>query len=308
MYYNQLSFMTLCITIKSYLFTYALMIQKHYTSEELSSIKNSIIAAAVGIASITLIVSLVYINYNNSNPVAQAQTPTSGHSINTFHAKGMIGTLVSHMLSPSVTSSLGIANSTNLLKSTYLPEVVSKSNRGSVSAAATTTTMSSVNGTVIKGPISRSLFAKSLTNPTIVLPKIYIAAGDWKLDAMNGKVQNFIANFTEVLDTGNNPHIHTIANFRESSNNSVSLSPDNSISFFGTADILKNGKVSWSDVPIKVFVAKGYAISVSIDAAKSADHFRGIPIFGIVTSLTSQNNKEVRTPIFASSGNTTAGS
>ncbi|MGA9171415.1 MAG: hypothetical protein WBZ20_14850, partial [Nitrososphaeraceae archaeon] len=236
------------------------MIQKHYTPEELSSIKNSIIAA-VGIASITLTVSLVYINYNNSNPVAQAQTPTTGHSINTFHAKGMIGTLVSHMLSPSVTSSLGIANSTNLLKSTYLPEVVSKSNRGSVSAAATTTatttttTMPSVNGTVIKGPINRSLFAKSLTNPTIVLPKIYIAAGDWKLDAMNGKVQNFIENFTEVLDTGNNPHIHTIANFRESSNNSVSLSPDNSISFFGTADILKNGKVSWSDVPIKVFVA-----------------------------------------------------
>lgn len=283
------------------------MIQKHYTSEELSSIKNSIIAA-VGIASITLTVSLVYINYNNSNPVAQAQTPTSGHSINTFHAKGMIGTLVSHMLSPSVISSLGIANSTNLLKSTYLPEVVSKSNRGSVSAAAPT--MPSVNGTVIKGPINRSLFAKSLTNPTIVLPKIYIAAGDWKLDAMNGKVQNFIANFTEVLDTGNNPHIHTIANFRESSNNSVSLSPDNSISFFGTADILKNGKVSWSDVPIKVFVAKGYAISISIDAAKSADHFRGIPIFGIVTSLTRQNNKEVRIPppVLATTGNNTAAS
>ena len=183
---------------------------------------------------ITLTVSSVYINYNNINAVAQTQTSISDHSINTFHAKGMIGTLVSHMLSQSITSSLGIANSTNLINSTYLPEVVSKSGKGSiVSGGGSATTTSSINGTVINGPVSRSVFAKSLTNPTIVLPKIYIAAGDWKLDVRNGKVQNFIANFTEVLDTGNNPHIHTIANFRESSNNYVSLRPDNSMSFFG---------------------------------------------------------------------------
>ena len=68
--------------------------------------------------------------------------------------------------------------------------------------------------------------------------------------------------------------------------------------------------MSWSKVPIKVFVAKGYAISISIDAAKSADHFRGIPIFGIVTALTNQSNKELRTPppMLAASDNNTAGS
>ena len=85
------------------------------------------------------------------------------------------------------------------------------------------------------------------------MPKVYIADGDWKLDVINGKVQNFIANFTEVLTTGTNPHIHTLAHFK-GGGSSIMLGPDKSISFAGTIDVLRNGKVIWSNVPLKVSI------------------------------------------------------
>jgi hypothetical protein len=240
-----------------------------------------------------LVCGAIFVSTNNS--IAVAQKPVLSSNISTFHAIGTIASLVSHLLAPADTSSLSVANSTNLLRSTYLPGHINKS----ISAA-------SMNAPVTTGPISKSLFARSLTNPNILLPKIYVTAGNWTLDVISGKVQKFIANFTEVLTTGNNPHIHTITHFKTVSTNApISLTPEKSANFSGTADIMRNGKVIWSNVPIKVFIAKGYVISISIDPEKSGNHFRGVPIFGTVTSLASQNSKELRPSILATSGNNT---
>jgi len=244
---------------------------------------------------------------NSNNLMAMAQTSKSISNTSSFHAKGLIGTLVSHLLTSDITNSLGIVNSTNLLRSTYLHGLAKSGSETNTSSSSTPPMLTIGNSTNLT--VSKSLYERSLTNPNILLPKIYISDGDWKLDVINGKVQNFIANFTEVLTTGNNPHIHTITNFRAGNNSSyLYLSSENSISFSGTADIFRNGKLIWPGVPVKVFIAKGYVIGISVDPTKSDNHFRGIPIFGTVTSLTGKDGKELRTSILATSGNSTSAS
>jgi hypothetical protein len=265
----------------------------------------NIITVILGIVFITVVI-LSGTWTNNSTLFAAPERAISNSGVYTFHAQGMIGTIISHLLAQSISSSLGVANSSNLLSSTYLPGSVSKSSSAPITTTTNTTTkVLPTNETNNTAPTVKSLFAQSLTNPNILLPKIYIADGDWKVDVINGKVQNLIANFTEVLNTGNNPHTHTITNFRGINNSLVSLSSDKSVGFSGNADIMKNGRVIWSNVPIKVFIAKGYAISISVDPTKSGNHFRGIPIFGTVTTLTGQNGNELRPTVSEVAGNNT---
>ena len=45
--------------------------------------------------------------------------------------------------------------------------------------------------------------------------------------------------------------------------------PNKSANFTGTIDFLGNGNLSWSNVPIKIFIAKGYATDISVEPTKS---------------------------------------
>jgi hypothetical protein len=208
--------------------------------------------------------SIYFIDKDKVNNNAYAETSTTGiTSINTFHAKGMIGSLVSHLISDDIIRSLGVANSTNLVNNTYLSQ--------------------SATHNALSGNIS---------------PKMYLADGVWYLDIVNGKVKDLFANFNQVTTTGTNPHTHTITNYRQG-NISIPIEVDsknNIIKINGYADILRNGQPvkNWLNVPIKITLLKDNVISIDIDPIKTSYHFGGTPIFGIITSLTNQNNNDFR--------------
>ena len=208
--------------------------------------------------------SIYFIDKDKVNNNVYAQTSTTGiTSINTFHAKGLIGSLVSHLISDDIIRSLGVANSTNLVNNTYLSQ--------------------SASHNALSGNIS---------------PRIYIADGNWHLDILNGKVKDLFANFTQVTTTGINPHTHTITNYSQGNiSNPIEIdSKNNIIKITGFADILRNGQPvkNWLNVPIKITLLKNNVISIDVDPIKTSYHFGGTPIFGIITSLTNQNNHNLR--------------
>ena len=54
-----------------------------------------------------------------------------------------------------------------------------------------------------------------------------------------------------------------------------------------------NGKVKWKDVPIVVHLMNGNVINFNIEASKTDDHFKGLPVFGTVESIIGQDGKEL---------------
>jgi len=208
--------------------------------------------------------SIYFIDKDKVNNNAYAQIRTiSLASINTFHAEGMIGSLVSHLISDDIIRSLGFGNSTNFVNNTYLAQ--------------------SASHNALSGNIS---------------PKMYLSDGNWHVDILNGKVKDLFANFTQVTTTGTNPHTHTITNYRQGNiSNPIEIdSKNNIIKITGYADILRNGQPvkNWLNVPIKITLLKDNVISIDIDPIKTSYHFGGTPIFGIITSLTNQNNHNLR--------------
>ena len=130
---------------------------------------------------------------------------------------------------------------------------------------------------------------------------MYLAAGTWNIDVVDGKVKNLLANFTEVTTTGINPHTHTITNYKPTNGNNnnsnrVVLTDNNDLKIYGYVDVLRNGQPvkNWVNVPVKIFMSKGNIVSIDVDPIKTNYHFGGIPVFGIVTLLTDQNNKSIR--------------
>jgi hypothetical protein len=209
-------------------------------------------------------------NYDNSNAAAQtgsgANHNTTTATTATFHAKGTIDTLISHLISDDVIRSLGFGNSTNLVNSTFLPMSATRN--------------------ALSGNIS---------------PRMYLAAGTWNIDVVDGKVKNLLANFTEVTTTGINPHTHTITNYKPANSNNnnskqVVLTDNNDLKIYGYVDVLRNGQPvkNWINIPVKIFMSNGNIVSIDVDPIKTNYHFGGMPVFGIVTSLTDQNNNSIR--------------
>jgi hypothetical protein len=207
----------------------------------------------------------------NSN--ASAQTGSGiNQNITTFHAKGLIGTLVSHLISDDVIRSLEFGNSTNFVNSTFLPK--------------------SATHNALAGNIS---------------PRIYLAAGTWNIDVVDGKVKTLLANFTQITTTGINPHTHTITNYKPgNSSNPIVLNNNKVLKLDGYVDVLRNGHSvkNWVNVPVKIYLSKGNIVSIDLDPIKTHYHFGGVPIFGIVTTLTDQNNKDIRHMIMSSNNAT----
>jgi plastocyanin len=121
-----------------------------------------------------------------------------------------------------------------------------------------------------------------------------VTAGNWSFDVIGGSLQNFKVNIQMLGLDGKTEMTHTISGLKNPtsvmytypSGFSKIFLNNNSTSFQGAADITWNGRVIWSDVPVFVSLINGKLLNLSIDSTKTNDHFTGIPIFGIVTSLT----------------------
>ncbi|HEX7206948.1 MAG TPA: PsbP-related protein [Nitrososphaeraceae archaeon] len=213
---------------------------------KVSSIKAAITIAILDIFLFTIITLSIEYGNNDNNSMAISQLSSNDNvTINNFHARGNIGSLIVDLL------------------------------------------------------------AEKTTNPSNE-SELFVLSGNWNFDVINGTVENFHADFIMGTPNGTQIHTHSITNltnvYMEAFPNnitSVSLNKDNGVSFSGIADINTNDTLEWRNVPLTITISEGdiigsNIISILLNSAKTDNHFKDMPIYGLVTSLTDQNNKERR--------------
>jgi hypothetical protein len=173
-------------------------------------------------------------------------------------------------------------------------------------SATNDTTTSNLDTFNAKGTIS-SLAADIITGTNATLgghpEDIWVLGGNWSYGVMNGNLSNFNVNIIMTQISGAGLHTHSIANLRNvtgeipplTNTSTIMLRNSNYTDFIGIADINTNDQVKWKDVPITVHMLRGNIVNFNMDPIKTEDHFKGLPVFGTVTSITDQNNKELRT-------------
>ena len=182
--------------------------------------------------------------------------------------------------------------SNNTLSTSDSPTAVSTFNtRGSIS---------SLVSDLLLGNKNTSLGLVNEGMPT----HIFILNGNWSLSVSDGNVRDFNADFIMVTADGNQLHTHSINNLTnvtaEASPKSeetlppipIALSSDKDIVFSGIADIFTNSTAEWKDVPITISIFNGNVVSILPDPGKVI-HFNALPIYGTVSSITDQNNREL---------------
>jgi hypothetical protein len=117
----------------------------------------------------------------------------------------------------------------------------------------------------------------------------YILGGDWNLNAQDGNVTDFTANFMMVHPDGTEYHTHNITNFVVG-NGTVQLVQGQESTISGTADVYTNGTNRWPGVETTLTFTQNGAVMTIMPAAEETDnHFQGQPIYGIVAGLTGEN-------------------
>lgn len=120
-----------------------------------------------------------------------------------------------------------------------------------------------------------------------------ILTGEWTLSVNKGNVTNFSTNFLASPMDGSMSHIHQITNFKlenGSQKTIVQLTPDNSLSVNGTADIKINGQTIWNNADISISISKGSTIAIDPDDEDTNNHFGEQQVYGIVTKLIDISN------------------
>jgi hypothetical protein len=120
-----------------------------------------------------------------------------------------------------------------------------------------------------------------------------ILTGEWTLSVNKGNVTSFSTNFLASPMDGSKSHIHQITNFKlenGSQKTIVQLTPDNSLSVNGTADIKINGQTIWNNADISISISKGSTIAIDPDDEDTNNHFGEQQVYGIVTKLIDISN------------------
>ena len=143
------------------------------------------------------------------------------------------------------------------------------------------------------GQISSLIITVPESNFNITNVFKVIVTGEWTLSVNKGNVTNFSTNFLASPMDGSQSHIHQITNFKldnGSQKTIVQLTPDNSLSVNGTADIKINGQTIWNNVDISISISKGSTIAIDPDDEDTNNHFGEQQVYGIVTKLIDISN------------------
>lgn len=141
---------------------------------------------------------------------------------------------------------------------------------------------------------------------------IWVLGGDWEFNVADGNLTNFVVDIKMTNVDGTAAHKHSIEKLNNATGmpmgsqqpeqlelmtgqpgSKIALVNGNATMFRGTADLTTNENVEWTNVPVHVTLFNGNVINISIDPAKTEDHFKGLPIFGTVQSITDENGKEL---------------
>jgi hypothetical protein len=175
--------------------------------------------------------------------------------------------------------------------------VVSNSNHATIQTAIAqgpTTTHDTFHAKGMIDSMASDVLADRPTSP-LNQSAMWVLGGNWNFDVNKGNLQDFKVNITMVMLDGKGFHTHSIDKLSNVSGIATSSStPTPTISltgnytaFKGIADVNTNGKLKWKDVvTVIVHIINGNILNLN---------FNGLPVFGTVTSLTDENNKELRT-------------
>jgi hypothetical protein len=126
---------------------------------------------------------------------------------------------------------------------------------------------------------------------------LFVLGGNWSLGVEGGNLSDFNADIIMTKFDGTQRHPHVFENIRNTSGNispvnseNITLVANNFTAFTGVVDI-----GDWKDVPISGNLNNGNLLMINVDPVKTEHHFKGLPIYGTVASLTDQSGKELRT-------------
>jgi hypothetical protein len=125
---------------------------------------------------------------------------------------------------------------------------------------------------------------------------LFVLGGNWSIGVEGGNLSDFNAYIVMTKFDGTQRHPHVFENIRNTTGNispvnseNIALVSNNFTAFAGVVDI-----GDWKDVPISGNLNNGNLLIINVDPAKTEHHFKGLPIYGTVTSLTDQSGKELR--------------
>jgi hypothetical protein len=125
---------------------------------------------------------------------------------------------------------------------------------------------------------------------------LFVLGGNWSLGVERGNLSDFNADIVMTKFDGTQRHPHVFENIRNTTGNispvnseNIALVGNNFTAFTGVVDI-----GDWMDVSISGNLNNGNLLIINVDPARTEHHFKGLPIYGTVTSLTDQSGKELR--------------
>lgn len=148
---------------------------------------------------------------------------------------------------------------------------------------------------------------------------IYVLVGNWSMGIVNGEISYLQVDFIMGLDNGTQVNIYSVENLRNivipssssssetegampnqgpSTNLVLSSTNNYSLSLFGYVDVLMGDSVQWQNVPTSIDVFNGNIISILLYPSDTDNHFKGQPIYGIVTEILDADNRPIKPSIW----------
>ncbi len=136
--------------------------------------------------------------------------------------------------------------------------------------------------------------------PSASSSQMWVLGGNWEFGVQKGNLTNLAIDITMSQIDGKGAHRHTIESLKNATgevipgrSKLIELTNGNYTDFKGIANITTNGKVKWQDVPVIIHLVNGNIVNFNVDASKTEDHFKGLPVFGTVQSIIDQNGREL---------------
>jgi protocatechuate 3,4-dioxygenase beta subunit len=142
-----------------------------------------------------------------------------------------------------------------------------------------------------------------------------IVGGNWSLAVVDRNIQNLTVNLLSIRPNGTIAEaavISTITNdtgamsaaslsnatttsaaSSNTENNNDTTPTNNTTVLQGVANVSINGTERWRDVPFALTMTGSILINISIDSTRTENQFGGLPIHGIIMSMTDENGRNL---------------
>jgi hypothetical protein len=215
------------------------------------------------------------------------------------------------ILSTAFTGSI-FTNKITLAQQSPSPNNMTSTSTDDVSVNSTSN--NSIDTFRAKGIVSSLASGVLVGNASTTDIEMWVLGGYWGLNVVNGNLTNFNVDIKMTKIDGSDSHHHSIEQIKKASGNYTIVKTEsgnliigddqkivldgNSTAISGFADITTDGKVTWRDVPVSFTIISGNILNLVIDPVKTDYHFKGLPVYGTVSSIISETGKELLTTTF----------